>query len=464
MKKILLLGCILAIQSIYAQIISKDPSFASNGIFTMPGNLTFSMVQDPGGSIYFTHNVNTYPGINVTESYLSKLTSNGIPDTAFGTNGTVQLPYNSYLNEVKIQTDGKLIVFGFTNSESVAISRILPNGQSDSTFGTNGTVVVPSLVPDQDYSSYGIIVQNDKILVHAINYGQNVQHQHIILRLNANGSIDNTFGNNGYAATQGSPSGRTFVRTDNQSNIICFNSNGGFIQKFNSNGQPMANFGNNGVVSFVDPNGFGYGGTSAVFVDSNNRILCALGSSGDVKRINTDGTIDNTFNYNLFTSLGLYGGSWINCIVEKDGFYYAAGEGSPDNFISKINQTGSLDPVFGNYLQTDSNVEDMIVNNNNIIVRGSGYIVKYLLNTPTLSTADATKASLDIAFENPVKQNLVFSAKEKIRKIEIYSLDGKLIKTVKENHSNVSDLSKRSYMIKVIFENGKFTTKKLIKI
>ncbi|MFC3161039.1 hypothetical protein ACFOEQ_23725 [Chryseobacterium arachidis] len=230
MKKILLLGCIFAIQSIYAQIISKDLSFASNGIFTMPGNLTFSMAQDPAGSIYFTHNVNTYPGINVTESYVSKITSNGLPDITFGTSGTVPLPYNNYLNEVKIQTDGKLIVFGFTNSESVVISRILPNGQSDSTFGTNGTVVIPSLVPDQTYSSYGIILQNDKILVHAVNYGQNVQHQHVILRLNTNGSIDNTFGNNGYVATQGSPAGRTFVRIDNQSNIICFNSTIGFIQ------------------------------------------------------------------------------------------------------------------------------------------------------------------------------------------------------------------------------------------
>ena len=464
MKKILLLGCILAIQSIYAQIISKDPSFASNGVFTMPGNFTFSMIQDPGGSIYFTHNVNTYPGINVTESYVSKLTSNGIPDTAFGTNGTVQLPYNNYLNEVKIQTDGKLIVFGFTNSESVVISRILPNGQSDSTFGTNGTVVIPSLVPDQNYSSYGIILQNDKILVHAVNYGQNVQHQHVILRLNANGSIDNTFGNNGYVATQGSPAGRTFVRTDNQSNIICFNSNIGFIKKFNSNGHPIASFGNNGVVSFVDPNGLGYGSTGAVFVDSNNKILCALGSSGDVKRINVDGTFDNTFNYNLFTSLGLYGGSWINCIVEKDGFYYAAGEGSPDHFISKINQNGSLDPVFSNYLQTDSNVEDIIVNNNNIIIRGSGYIIKYLLNTATLSTADTTKTSLDIIFENPVKQSLIYQSEEKISKIEIYSSNGKLVKTAKENNSNVSELPKGVYMIKVFFENGKFTTKKMIKI
>ncbi|MFC3161038.1 T9SS type A sorting domain-containing protein [Chryseobacterium arachidis] len=199
-------------------------------------------------------------------------------------------------------------------------------------------------------------------------------------------------------------------------------------------------------------------------MDSNNRILCALGSSGDVKRINTDGTFDNTFNYNLFTSLGLYGGSWINCIVEKDGFYYAAGEGSPNHFISKINQTGSLDPAFSNYLQTDSNVEDMIVNNNNIIIRGSGYIVKYLLNTTTLSTTDAIKTSLDIVFENPVKQNLVYSAKEKISKMEIYSPDGKLVKTIKENNSNVSELSKGVYFAKVTFDNGKSITKKIIKL
>lgn len=181
MTKNLFLVLLFALHSIFGQVISKDPSFASNGIYTMPGNLTWSMAQDSNNGIYFTHNINIYPDINVTGTYLSKLTTNGILDQSFGTNGTVQLPYNSYLNEVKIQADGKLLVFGFINTQAIAISRILTNSQLDLTFGTGGTTTIPSFVTDQNYTSYGIILQNDKILVHAVNY---VQNQHVIFRLN----------------------------------------------------------------------------------------------------------------------------------------------------------------------------------------------------------------------------------------------------------------------------------------
>ncbi|MEG0928452.1 T9SS type A sorting domain-containing protein [Chryseobacterium sp.] len=462
MKKILLL-VILVIQNISAQIISKDPTFASNGIATMPGNLTWSMVQNSNNQIYFTHNVNTGSGINVTESYLSRLTANGTLDSTFGNTGKTQLPNNSYLNEVKIQPDGKLVVFGFTNTSAAAISRILSNGQLDSSFGTNGTVVISSLVTDQNYASYGVILQNDKILVHAIRYVENIQNQHIILRLNTNGSLDTTFGSNGYVTTQGSPAGRTFVRTDNQNNIICFNTNSGFIQKFNSNGQPVTNFGNNGISPLLDANGYGYGSTSAMVVDSNNKILFSLSSDDKLLRINPDGTLDHTFNYNVNTNSGLNGGAWIQSITEKNGSYYLGGIGVSSNLISKLTQNGSVDPIFNDYLQTDSDAEEMIVNNDNIIVRGNGHIVKYLLTNATLSTTDFTKINNDISFENPMKQTLIYQSKEKVNKIEIYSLDGRALKTLKDNNVSVSDLPKGFYMVKITFEKGNSTTRKLIK-
>lgn len=465
MTKNLFLVLLFAVQAAFAQIISKDPGFATNGKYTMPGNLTWSMAQNPGSEIYFSHNtsISSSP-LNVTGTYVSKLTANGVLDTNFGVNGTVQLPNNSYLNEVKIQSDGKLIVFGFINTESVALSRILPNGQPDLTFGTNGTVIVPSFVPDQNYASYGIILQNDKILVHAIKYIQNIQHQHVIFRLNSNGSLDSTFGNNGYTATKGTPAGRTFVRMDNQSNIICYSSSSGFIQKFNLNGQPVTSYGNNGVISFVDANGYGYGGTNAVFVDSNNKILVALTSEDKLQRLNQDGTFDTTFNYNANTNSGLNGGSWIQSITEKDGSYYVGGAGYSINLISKLTQSGSTDPIFNDYLQTDSDVEEMFINNSNIVVRGNGYIVKYLLTNGSLSTVDIVKANHpSVSFENPVKQNLIYQSKEKVRKIEIYYSDGKIAKIIKDSEASLSGLPKGVYIAKITFENGSIITKKLIK-
>jgi hypothetical protein len=109
-------------------------------------------------------------------------------------------------------------------------------------------------------------------------------------------------------------------------------------------------------------------------------------------------------------------------------------------------------------------IGEMIINdNNNIISNVGGSIVKYLFNTTTLSTLNITKAENDISFENPVRQNLVYKSKEKIGKIDIYSIDGELLKTVRENNSNISELQKGVYIAKTTFENGKILTKKLIK-
>jgi hypothetical protein len=62
MKKNLFFGLLLAVQSTFAQIISKDPSFASNGNYSMPAtpngmnNYYISrMIQNSDGSIYFSY-------------------------------------------------------------------------------------------------------------------------------------------------------------------------------------------------------------------------------------------------------------------------------------------------------------------------------------------------------------------------------------------------------------------------
>ncbi|MDN3694539.1 T9SS type A sorting domain-containing protein [Chryseobacterium tructae] len=105
----------------------------------------------------------------------------------------------------------------------------------------------------------------------------------------------------------------------------------------------------------------------------------------------------------------------------------------------------------------------MIINNGNIIVRGNGHIVKYLLSNGTLSTVDTKKEDQSISFENPIQQQLVYQSKDKVSKIVIYSPDGRIIKTVKDSRTSVSDLSKGSYVVKVTFENGNSISKKLIK-
>ena len=465
MRKNVFLVLLLAVQAAFAQIISKDNTFASNGIYNVGNGSYYSwtMAQDPAGKIYSSYTV-----ANGTESFLFRLTSQGVLDPTFGNNGVLQLPY-TLQNQLKIQPDGKLVILGYNNNGSI-ITRLLPSGQLDSDFGTNGSSIIPAITgSDVDARSFGLILQNGKILV----YGMASYTEHKIYRLNTNGSIDGTFGSNGSISTQGAFPVGTFVLTDKQNNIICIHktssnnanaTNGSVIQKFNPDGQPVASFGNNGVLQTTYT--LGYVGTA--MIDINNRIVYS-NKNNEIFRINPDGSPDNTFNYNLNAYSGMSGGAWIQSIVEKNGSYYIGGNGegdfAPTYFISKLNQNGSIDSAFSYYSDTAdlNSIEEMVINDNTIIVNGSGYIVKYLLSNTTLSAMDTKKMNDDISFENPVKQTLVYQSKEKVNKIEIYSMDGKTVKILKDSHTDVSELVKGTYLAKIIFENKKIITKKFIK-
>lgn len=112
----------------------------------------------------------------------------------------------------------------------------------------------------------------------------------------------------------------------------------------------------------------------------------------------------------------------IRNIVEKDSQYYIAGSKETNDFrffITRLNQNGTMNSTFNCYLENDSNlnyIEDMIVNSDNIIVAGNNRIVKYLQNNLVLSETYLLEKN-NLSFENPVKQNLIFNSKEKIRKI-----------------------------------------------
>ena len=105
----------------------------------------------------------------------------------------------------------------------------------------------------------------------------------------------------------------------------------------------------------------------------------------------------------------------------------------------------------------------MFINDNSFIVTdASNRIVKYLKNNASLSTTESI-SNTEIQFENPVKDQLVYKTKEKIKNIEIYSVAGMLVKTLENNSTDVSTLLKGNYIVKVIFQNGKTKTINIIK-
>ncbi|MGK6343783.1 T9SS type A sorting domain-containing protein [Chryseobacterium sp. DT-3] len=472
MTKNLFLVLLLAVQTAFAQILSYDNSFASNGKYTFTGANYYEtrIVQNSDNSIYFTYAKNN-PSLGSPECAVSKLNANGTVDISFGNNGETIINnyFSAVQSELKKQTDGKILVMCFYTNGS-AIVRLLPNGLLDTTFGINGIVKIDNIGTDSNSIEYGFYLQNDKIIV----YGQATSdpgpyiHYKSIYRLNSNGSIDTTFGNNGSFNTSGN-----FIFLDNQSNIISFISNHnntnaytyGALEKYNNNGQPLTSFGNNGVLAFTS----NPGDVGSAFMDSNNNIVCS-NINNEIFRIKPNGDHDNTFVFDN-SSFPFNPMTLSSIITEKNGNYYISGlTGSMGEtfFISKITSTGAIDPIFNHYFETTGTpdfIGEMIITDNSIITtKGVNKILKFLLNTSTLSASNKAKTNISsIVFENPVKQNLIFSTNEKVSKIEIYSTDGKIVRALKDNNTNLSDLLKGTYIVKTSFENGRIIVKKLIK-
>ena len=118
-------------------------------------------------------------GYKTTTSYgaptavaLARYNANGTPDTTnlVGGTGLVTTDVNSSRDDlafaVVLQPDGKIIAVGtsFTMSDSVVVIRYNANGTLDSTFGSGG-ITVTSL-PSADWTAFAATLQADgKLLV-----------------------------------------------------------------------------------------------------------------------------------------------------------------------------------------------------------------------------------------------------------------------------------------------------------
>lgn len=128
-----------------------DPTFGTGGIATVPvdtyRNIPVTVVQ-PDGKILTAQLV--LGSGSTTQPAVTRLTSNGTVDTAFGTNGTIKFPLGkeSAATALTVAPDGKILVgfrayaklggfFSDSSDAEYAVGRLNPNGTLDTTFGNN---------------------------------------------------------------------------------------------------------------------------------------------------------------------------------------------------------------------------------------------------------------------------------------------------------------------------------------
>jgi uncharacterized delta-60 repeat protein len=184
---------------------SLDTAFGTGGIVTT--NLTAlgvggeeGALQEPNGDILVALNQG-----------MLRFLPNGQLDTSFGTNGLATGILVQGANALAVQPNGQIITSGVNlagpaTSPIVGITRLNANGTVDTTFGTDGTTTIPVTLAGRATAvdPTAVLVQPDgKILVTGSSSVQTGRRSGItdgvVARLNANGTLDTTFGIGGSA-------------------------------------------------------------------------------------------------------------------------------------------------------------------------------------------------------------------------------------------------------------------------
>ena len=221
-------------------------------------------------------------------------------DTTFGTGGIFSLTdttgsgsFNS-ANAVALQSDGKIVVAGQLGSRS-ALLRLNANGSLDTTFGSGGTVIT-RIGSNIQQVFVGLAIQSDgKIVVAATG----VPPRGAAARFNADGSLDTTFGTAGVVSLPLAATGLA-LQLDGRIIVTGVSLGTGLMTRLLTDGGTDTTFGTNGLAALV-------AGPSSIALQSDGKILIGAGGlgaapvlnptpiAGSVARYNTNGSLDTSF-------------------------------------------------------------------------------------------------------------------------------------------------------------------------
>ncbi|MFQ5420796.1 MAG: delta-60 repeat domain-containing protein, partial [Anaerolineae bacterium] len=188
-------------------------------------------------------------------------------DSDFDGDGRVTIPISGSSQigrEMAIQPDGKLIIAGYdkwqTSNTDAILARVNPDGSLDGTFGAGG--VVTTAFSSGNDAAYAVAAQQDGKIV-AAGYTTAGSHSvAVVMRYNADGSLDNSFGNNGVVTTSLQPDNSWFlsVAVLDDGRIVAggtvdSNPDAFLLTRYQANGAPDTTLGGSGVVTTTIPGG-----------------------------------------------------------------------------------------------------------------------------------------------------------------------------------------------------------------
>lgn len=178
-----------------------DTSFGDSGRVVYDFGAIAQMALDSAGRI-----VALGMGGTGMSPFLVRILPNGTADASFGSGGVLAIstPFDSAYASFELLGDGSMLVsgtsFGSSGYNGGAIVKILADGTQDSSFGVNGIARTPA--DGYADSSTDIAVQSGKILATGKFYTAPNEIRPTVVRFNADGSLDTSFGAQGRSVVE----------------------------------------------------------------------------------------------------------------------------------------------------------------------------------------------------------------------------------------------------------------------
>jgi hypothetical protein len=470
-KKIFITAIMLIASFSNAQInLILDTNFGNNGIVSLGPNL--------GGflSYHFLNDKIMVQNYDLTDPFLiySKITmlnSNGSLSTDFGIGGSFLIPtdYNSNNDADFVHSIDSAYLY------MISGKRYLYNGTLDTTYGNNGQT---QIYPNEIYRK---LLPTGKLIIRTVNN---------IYQYTQSGNLDTTLGVNGSISTKSFLTNygyqtfnykQNFVPLLSSNSILEYDGNysqlrkmnyitGAYDTSFGINGNAQFNNGNSGSIMkfhLLDDYSF----INYLF-DSNNTSLYLLTRTFSTGLLDysfgTNGKIDlplviNGINLLYNQDFTVTQGNYIIPVLDDDfprKLYLA---NFTNNGLSTINSQNLLDTGITTQMVNPSDKIFISLKDNYLyLFVNTNYIKRYIILQNYLSTNE-NELSESINFINPFQNELNLFTSTKVKLVEVFDEQGRLLLRSKDTKLNTTSLLKGIYILKITTATNRVFSKKAIK-
>jgi uncharacterized delta-60 repeat protein len=368
---------------------------------------------------------------NVDQFTIYNIEEDGTLSSFFGTNGIVSTNFTTdvLLNSI-IAAGSVLYAAGETSDNKLFIAKFSSfNGSLITSFGTNGLYIDDSYTTSQIKT---MAVSNSKLYVSG-NYVQGGKKYLFIRAYNLNDdSVDTSFGTNGtasYAVTQDVFPVKMALQSDGKIVVLAFHDDvttGAYIIRYNTDGTLDNSYANQGTLSLDGDY------TEDFFLDSSDNLIAHI--SYDIDSTNPSEKLVkfSSNNGSVISSVSTVDNAYSIIGALADGKILLLNSKNEDFNFARYLSSGSIDTNYGSEGKVVVDFNDQIEYAMDIVVQPDGKVVvagvsSNGVNDDFFVARYNHDGSLDNSFANHGKVTTDFQGSNDIARAVALQSDGKIV-------------------------------------